>query len=77
MTITVYTKPHCQQCRATQRKLTKLGLNYTEVDISAPENKEIYDTFISRGFKQAPIVEIPEKNLAFSGYHPEILNTLI
>ncbi|MBY6687493.1 glutaredoxin family protein [Rhodococcus sp. BP-149] len=33
--ITVYTKPNCQQCRATFRALDKAGLDYTAVDISA------------------------------------------
>ena len=32
--ITVYTKPHCQQCRSTFRALDKAGLDYTAVDIS-------------------------------------------
>jgi Glutaredoxin and related proteins len=40
-TITVYTKPACQQCNAVFRTLDKMGINYRRVDISTdPEARE-------------------------------------
>ena len=33
MTVTVFTKPHCPQCDATKRQLTKLGVPFETVEI--------------------------------------------
>lgn len=34
MTVTVFTKPHCPQCDATKRQLTKLGVPFETVDLT-------------------------------------------
>lgn len=34
LSITVYSKPNCNQCRATYRKLDKARIEYTVVDIT-------------------------------------------
>ncbi|MDQ1178678.1 glutaredoxin-like protein NrdH [Rhodococcus sp. SORGH_AS_0301] len=52
--ITVYTKPNCQQCRATFRALDKAGLDYTAVDISA--DTEARDYVLALGYLAAPVV---------------------
>lgn len=38
MSITVYTKPQCVQCRATKRALAKQGLEYAEIDLTLDED---------------------------------------
>ena len=38
MTITVYSKPCCGPCRATQSALAKTGLEFDVVDISTDED---------------------------------------
>ncbi|WP_422335347.1 glutaredoxin family protein [Rhodococcus sp. (in: high G+C Gram-positive bacteria)] len=38
MTVTVYTKPGCDQCKATYVKFDKAGIEYTVVDLT--ENPE-------------------------------------
>lgn len=52
--ITVYTKPNCQQCRATFRALDKAGLDYTTVDISI--DTEARDYVLALGYLSAPVV---------------------
>ena len=42
MSITLYTKPACQQCKATKRALDKAGLEYTVVDISMDDEARDY-----------------------------------
>ena len=54
--ITVYTKPNCQQCRATFRALDKAGLDYTAVDISV--DTEARDYVLALGYLAAPVVVV-------------------
>ena len=37
MAITLYTKPACVQCNATQKALDRAGLDYTMVDVSVDD----------------------------------------
>ena len=43
MTITVYTKPNCVQCKATFRALDKAGIDYTAVDNRAVHNPDAHN----------------------------------
>ena len=52
--ITVYTRPHCQQCRSTFRALDKAGLDYTAVDLSV--DTEARDYVLALGYLAAPVV---------------------
>lgn len=66
-TITVYTKPACQQCNAVFRTLDKMGINYRRVDISTdPEAREYV---MALGYLQAPVVYAGPDN-HFSGSGP-------
>ena len=55
MTITLYTKPNCQPCRMTKRKLA--GTEYTEVDVTEDPAALAYvkDTL---GYTGAPVVYV-------------------
>lgn len=72
MAITVYTKPACVQCRATKRALTKLGLEFQEVDLS--EDAGALATVKSLGFMQAPV--IAANGEYWSGYRPDRIKAL-
>lgn len=38
--VTIYTKPYCGYCHAAKRLLSKKGVSFTEIDISAhPERR--------------------------------------
>ncbi|EPD69410.1 glutaredoxin-like protein NrdH [Corynebacterium pyruviciproducens] len=67
MSITLYTKPACQQCKATKRALDKAGLEYTVVDISMDD--EARDYVMALGYLQAPVVTVDNDH--WSGFRPD------
>lgn len=70
MTVTVHTKPDCQQCVATKRKLRQLGIPYTTVELT----EESTARFKRFGHLSAPVVTAGEHS--FSGYRPDLLEAL-
>lgn len=74
MTVTVYTKPACPGCTATTRKLTALGVTFTERPAAAH-----IATLRDLGASQAPVVLIHDAGALagwWSGYRPERLAAL-
>jgi len=67
MTVTVYSRPSCQQCNATYRALAKAGLPYEVVDIT--EDSAARDYVMSLGHLQAPVVVAD--GLHWSGFRPD------
>lgn len=74
MSITVYTKKPCPQCDATKRSLTKNGLEYTELDLLAPENAEALEAFKAQGFTSAPIVVAGDE--VWSGFRTDKIKAI-
>lgn len=72
MTVTVFTKPHCPQCDATKRQLTKQGVEFEVVDLS--ENPSTLEQLQEAGFRQAPVVITPDAS--WSGYRPDLIKQL-
>ncbi len=72
MTVTIYSKPACQQCTATKRYLDARGVEYTSVDIT--EDADAYEYVTSLGYQQAPVVQAGERT--WSGFNPFELATL-
>lgn len=76
--ITVYSKPGCVQCNATYRGLTKKGLEYRVVDVSADE--EALAHVLSLGYTQVPVVENPHAvegvPAHWYGYHPDYIDAM-
>ena len=73
MSITVYSKPACMHCKATEKALKKAGLEYTTVDISVDE--EARDYVMALGYVQAPVVEANGEH--WSGFRPERIKGLL
>ncbi|MFD4107670.1 glutaredoxin-like protein NrdH [Streptomyces sp. NPDC058650] len=72
MTVTVYTKPSCDQCNATYRALDSKGIEYEVLDLSVDESalaqvKEL-------GYLQAPVVITDEGH--WSGFRPDKIDEL-
>lgn len=65
--VTVYTKPHCVQCKMTYRALDKHDLSYEIVDIS--EDAAAFDYVVSLGYQQVPVVVAGNDH--WSGFRPE------
>lgn len=72
MTITVFTKPQCQQCEATKRRLRDRGITFETVDLS--ENPATLKQLVQAGYRQAPVVITPDA--AWSGYRPDLIDQL-
>jgi glutaredoxin-like protein NrdH len=75
--VTVYTKPNCQQCRATFRWLDKRGFTYTTVDIS--QDLEALQFIQGLGHMAAPVVYVssPDGDDHWSGFNPDKLRELL
>ena len=69
----LYSKKDCPQCSATKKWLVRNGLEFQEIDIE--ENKQALEYLISRGYKQAPVIELDHNS--WSGFQPDKLNNLL
>lgn len=74
MTITLLGKPNCVACVATERELSKKGLDYTKLDVT--EDTAAYDRAISLGHMAAPVVIVEETGEHWSGFRPERIAAL-
>lgn len=72
--VTVWSKPHCVQCRAVYRALDKAGVGYEVKNL--PDFPETLDRFIAQGFTAAPVVEATGHD-TFAGYNPGALEAVI
>ena len=73
LSITVYSKPRCPQCTATQRKLKSLSAEYESVDVS--EDAGALSFIRSLGYSQAPVVVVRDAQGGitshWSGFRPD------
>lgn len=72
MTVTVYSKPNCQQCTATIKALERKGLPYDVIDIT--EHQAAYDHVIELGYRQVPVVIAGD--IHWSGFRPDLIASL-
>ena len=72
MTITVYTKPGCVQCDATERALDKKGIGHLTVDIT--KDPEALERIKALGYMQAPVVVTDHDH--WSGFRPDKIEEL-
>lgn len=57
--LTVYTKPVCPQCDMLKRHLTREGIPFELVDVTA--DQAAFNTLMARGFKTVPVVQYDQK----------------
>lgn len=78
MTVTVYSTPNCQGCKATYRRLHQRQVDYTVVDIT--ENTDKRQFVVNLGHSTAPVVVVTDKddNIVehWSGFNPGKLDKL-
>lgn len=67
--ITVYSRPNCQPCKATKRQLDRLGADYTVIDVT--EDEAALDFIRGLGYSQAPVVVAGDHHWA--GFSPDKL----
>lgn len=69
MTVTIYTRPLCQPCRATKRMMQELEIEFEEVNLEDLSDFEIGVLIESFGAKEAPVVLTPDSH--WSGFRPD------
>ncbi|WP_032392000.1 glutaredoxin family protein [Rhodococcoides fascians] len=74
MSITVYTKPECNNCDQTKRRLNKHGIEYTTVDVTEDAAAREFVTG-QLGYRQMPVVVVDE-NTHWSGFRIDALDRL-
>ncbi|OZG51109.1 NrdH-redoxin [Pseudoscardovia radai] len=72
MDITVFDKPNCPQCAATERRLAQLGIEFDVVDLS--RNPQTLAQLVEAGYRQAPVVITPYAT--WSGHRPDLIDDL-
>lgn len=73
--VTVYTRPNCQPCKATKRRLDILDINYDTVDLDDQNAAE----FKVQGLGAAPIVQVDlgaGATWSWSGFAPTQIEIL-
>lgn len=56
ITLTVFSKPDCVQCRFTKRELESKSLSYKEIDVTI--DQESYNLLQELGIQQLPAVKV-------------------
>lgn len=76
--VVLYTKPNCQPCRMTKRKLDASGIDYGEVDVTEDASALAYvkDTL---GYSGAPVVYVstPEGDIHWYGLNVAMIEAHI
>lgn len=69
--VTVYTKPRCQPCTATKRRLRDKGVEFVEESILEPGNLAAAKAL---GHLEAPVVVVGRES--WSGFRPDLIDEL-
>lgn len=72
MNVTLYSKPACVQCVATEKALQKAQIPFTKLDVT--ELPEARDYVLALGYLQAPVVVSGDDH--WSGFRPDRIKAL-
>ena len=76
MKINIYSTPFCSHCKEVKEYLRANSLEFQEIDLTKPENKEILANYTQKfGVSSVPVIEIREDFVI--GFNKEKLDTLI
>ena len=76
--VTVYTRPGCQPCMATKRRLDKAGIEYVIADLTA-DNGHHLDYVKALGHQSAPVVTVQHGDTLtdhWDGYRPDRIDQI-
>lgn len=81
MIVTVYSKPGCQPCRATLKRIVgPEGMN-RPVRLVIEDARDHVDRLAAWGFSSAPVVEVTADGAApftrWSGYNPPLIDATL
>jgi glutaredoxin 3 len=64
--VLIYTKDWCSYCRAAKELLTRLGLSYTEIDVT--HDRERYREMLARSEGRTTVPQIFFDGVGIGGY---------
>lgn len=72
--VTIYSKPQCVQCTAAKRGMNRLGVEYTEVDVTKDAGALAY--IKSLGYEAVPVtvVDTATQPVHWYGFVPPLLD---
>lgn len=68
--VVVWTQPACGGCFGVKRTFDRMGVDYEEADLTAPEHADKIEEFRKAGFMEAPVVTIGGTP-RFAGFRPD------
>lgn len=71
--VLLYSTPRCIQCVATKKNMERLGVTFTEVDLT--KDTEAHQFVTSLGYSSAPVVYLNEEE-HWSGFRPDKILTI-
>lgn len=74
MSLELYTKNNCIQCKMTKKFLNEHNINFAEKNIT--ETPEYIDYLKSKGFRSVPVLEDNDQPI-INGFRPDLLKKLI
>ena len=76
LSVTVYSTPHCQQCRMAYLALDRAGVPYTVVDLATNDAARAWVSD-DLGHTQAPVVVVDQDpDNHWSGFRPDSITAL-
>ncbi|WGH20326.1 NrdH-like glutaredoxin [Arthrobacter phage MaGuCo] len=73
MEVTLYSRDHCQPCKATVRKFNKHGIRFTEKNTSRDEAAAQF--LRDAGYTQAPVVILGD-GTEWTDFRPDLIEAL-
>lgn len=74
MSVTVWSKPNCVQCKAVYRAFDKAGIEYEVKNL--PDFPKKLQEFIDAGHTSAPVIESDVAD-TFAGFNPGLVADVI
>lgn len=75
MSVIVWTKPACVQCRLVKFRIEAAGVPFEERDLTEPESAKDLEHFRGLGYSAAPITEYG--GIAVPGFMPSEIDRVI
>lgn len=72
MSIIIYIKPDCVQCKATYRAFDKQGIDYQVIDLT--QDHQALNHVKSLGYQQVPVIVAGEDH--WVGFRPDKIGAL-
>lgn len=66
--VTLYTQTYCHICDDVREYLNNNNIEFEEINILRPENKEHYDMIIEKKFETVPITSINDFEFSWEGF---------